>query len=135
MPYIIRTVKEADKSANGSKRQQTEPSHSVNNDNGHIIQAPILKRRRTAPYGCSFKEFLVCKPIEFSGNEGSIATLRWIEKTEAVIKISKCVDEDKIMFASNLFKNAALEWWNTILQSRGTDRVYNMEWINFKERV
>ncbi|KAJ0615045.1 putative transcription factor interactor and regulator CCHC(Zn) family [Helianthus annuus] len=39
------------------------------------------------------------------------------------------------MFASNLFKNAALEWWNTILQSRGSDRVYNMEWTEFKNMV
>ncbi|KAJ0891122.1 putative retrotransposon gag domain-containing protein [Helianthus annuus] len=76
-----------------------------------------------------------CKPIEFSGNEGAIAALRWIEKTEAVLKISKCVEEDKIMFASNLFKNSALEWWNTILQSRGSDRVYNMEWEEFKNMV
>ncbi|MFS7993700.1 hypothetical protein Hanom_Chr12g01097191 [Helianthus anomalus] len=97
-------------------------------NNGLILQAPIPKRRRTMPHGCSYKEFWSCKPIEFSGNEGPIAALRWIEKTEAVLKISKCAEEDKIMFASNLFKNAALEWWNTILQSRGSDRVYNMEW-------
>ncbi|KAL9992436.1 putative nucleotidyltransferase, Ribonuclease H [Helianthus debilis subsp. tardiflorus] len=87
------------------------------------------------PYGCSYKEFWSCKPIEFSGNEGPIAALRWIEKTEAVLKISKCAEEDKIMFASNLFKNAALEWWNTILQSRGSDRIYNMEWEEFKNMV
>ncbi|KAJ0454110.1 putative nucleotidyltransferase, Ribonuclease H [Helianthus annuus] len=87
------------------------------------------------PYGCSYKEFWSCKPIEFSGNEGPIAALRWIEKTEAVLKISKCAKEDKIMFASNLFKNAALEWWNTILQSRGSDRIYNMEWEEFKNMV
>ncbi|KAF5804296.1 putative nucleotidyltransferase, Ribonuclease H [Helianthus annuus] len=87
------------------------------------------------PHGCSYKEFWSCKPIEFSGNEGPIAALRWIEKTEAVLKISKCAEEDKIMFASNLFKNAALEWWNTILQSRGSDRIYNMEWEEFKNMV
>ncbi|KAJ0890052.1 putative nucleotidyltransferase, Ribonuclease H [Helianthus annuus] len=86
-------------------------------------------------YGCSYKEFWSCKPIEFSGNEGPIAALRWMEKTEAVLKISKCAEEDKIMFASNLFKNAALEWWNTILQSRGSDRIYNMEWEEFKNMV
>ncbi|KAF5810346.1 putative nucleotidyltransferase, Ribonuclease H [Helianthus annuus] len=87
------------------------------------------------PYGCSYKEFWSCKPIEFWGNEGPIAALRWIEKTEAVLKISKCAEEDKIMFASNLFKNSALEWWNTILQSRGSDKVYNMEWEEFKNMV
>ncbi|KAJ0733400.1 putative nucleotidyltransferase, Ribonuclease H [Helianthus annuus] len=87
------------------------------------------------PYGCSYKEFWSCKPIEFSGNEGPIAALRWIEKTEAVLKISKCAEEDKITFASNLFKNSTLEWWNTILQSRGSDKVYNMEWEEFKNMV
>ncbi|KAJ0694546.1 hypothetical protein HanPI659440_Chr15g0610031 [Helianthus annuus] len=86
-------------------------------------------------YGCSYKEFWSCKLIEFSGNEGPIATLRWIEKTEAVLKISKCAEEDKIMFASYLFKNSALEWWNTILQSKGSDMVYNLEWEEFKNMV
>ncbi|KAJ0524352.1 putative retrotransposon gag domain-containing protein [Helianthus annuus] len=81
------------------------------------------------------KKIWSCKPIEFSGNEGAIAALRWIEKTEAVLKISKCAEEDKIMFASNLFKNSALEWWNTILQSRGSDRIYNMEWEEFKNMI
>ncbi|MFS7950329.1 hypothetical protein Hanom_Chr07g00581941 [Helianthus anomalus] len=39
------------------------------------------------------------------------------------------------MFASNLFKNSALEWWNTILQSKGSDRIYNMELKEFKNMV
>ncbi|KAJ0492816.1 hypothetical protein HanIR_Chr12g0579061 [Helianthus annuus] len=39
------------------------------------------------------------------------------------------------MFASNFFKNAVLEWWNTIPQSSGSDKIYNMELINFKEIV
>ncbi|KAF5756964.1 putative retrotransposon gag domain-containing protein [Helianthus annuus] len=86
-------------------------------------------------HGCSYKEFWSCKPMEFAGNEGAVAALRWIAKTKAVLKISKCAEEDKIMFASNLFKDSALEWWNTILQSRGSDRVYNMEWGEFKNMV
>ena len=125
MPYIIKTVREVDNKSNHSSKRPTEPEHSVNN--GPILQVPIPKRRRTMSYGCSYKEFLSCKPMEFSGNEGAVAALRWIEKIEAVLKISKCAEEDKIMFASNLFKNSALEWWNTIHQSRGSDRVYNME--------
>ncbi|MFS7968460.1 hypothetical protein Hanom_Chr09g00797701 [Helianthus anomalus] len=114
MPFIIQTVREADDKSKHSSKRPTEPEHSVNN--GPVLQAPIPKRRRTISHGCSYKEFWSCKPMEFSGNEGAIATLRWIEKTEAVLKISKCAEEDKIMFASNLFKNSALEWWNTILQ-------------------
>ena len=117
MPFIIQTVQEANNKSKHSSKRPTEPEHSVNN--GPVLQVPIPKRRRTMSYGCSYKKSWPCKPIEFSGNEGAIAALRWIEKTEAVLKISKCAEEDKIMFASNLFKNSALEWWNTILQSNG----------------
>ena len=61
--------------------------------------------------------------------------MRWLEKTEAVIRISKCEEEDKVMYASNLFVNESLEWWNTILQARGYDATYAMPWKEFKERV
>ena len=106
MPYIIKTVKEAEnnKSNSGSKRPPTEPEHSVNN--GPILQVPIPKRRRTMSYGCSYKEFWSCKPMEFSGNEGAVAALRWIEKTEAVLKISKCAEEDKINTKENIIRNS-----------------------------
>ncbi|MFS8009266.1 putative transcription factor interactor and regulator CCHC(Zn) family [Helianthus anomalus] len=133
MPFIIQTVKDADNKSKHSSKRPSEPEHSVNN--GLVLQTPIPKRRRTMPYGCSYKEFWSCKPMEFSGNEEAIATLRWIEKTEAVLRISKCAEEDKILFASNLFKNSALEWWNTILQTKGIDRTYNMEWEEFKNKV
>jgi hypothetical protein len=40
------------------------------------------------PISCTYKEFLVCRPVEYKGTEGAIETLRWIEKTEAVFKVS-----------------------------------------------
>ncbi|XP_021979416.1 uncharacterized protein LOC110875528 [Helianthus annuus] len=82
---------------------------------------------------CTYKKFLACKPTEFAGSEGATAVLRWLEKTEVVLKISKCVEEDKVMYASNLFKEEALEWWNTILQAKGSNMAYVMSWEEFKE--
>ncbi|KAJ0921939.1 putative retrotransposon gag domain-containing protein [Helianthus annuus] len=90
---------------------------------------------KAATPGCTYKEFLACKPAEFAGNEGATATLRWLEKTEAVIAISKCVEEDQVMYASNLFKEGALEWWNTILQAKGRRMAYAMNWEEFKNLV
>ncbi|KAF5769293.1 putative transcription factor interactor and regulator CCHC(Zn) family [Helianthus annuus] len=116
-------------------------SNSVNGGNDHIIhdkeprQAPLPKKRKAATPGCTYKEFLACKPIEFAGNEGATAALRWLEKTEAVIRISKCVDEDKVMYASHLFKEEALEWWNTVLQAKGSDVAYAMGWEEFKRLI
>ncbi|MFS8034929.1 hypothetical protein Hanom_Chr17g01586991 [Helianthus anomalus] len=114
-----------------SKRTQEDNfSHSVNggsnhnNHNDDPRQAPLLKKMKAATSGCTYKEFLACKPAEFAGNEGETAMLRWLEKTEAVIAISKCAEEDKVMYASHLFKEGALEWWNTILQAKGRNVAY-----------
>ncbi|KAJ0600402.1 hypothetical protein HanIR_Chr03g0116231 [Helianthus annuus] len=82
--------------------------------------------------GCTYKEFLVCKPNEFAGSEGATAALRWLEKTKAVLKISKCAEEDKVIYAFNLFKEEVLEWWNTILQVKGSDMAYAIKWGKFK---
>ncbi|KAJ0781588.1 putative transcription factor interactor and regulator CCHC(Zn) family [Helianthus annuus] len=90
---------------------------------------------KAATPGCTYKEFLACKPAEFAGNEGATAVLRWLEKTEAVIAISKCAEEDQVMYASNLFKEGALEWWNTVLQAKGRKVAYAMNWEEFKSLV
>ncbi|MFS7987803.1 hypothetical protein Hanom_Chr11g01027161 [Helianthus anomalus] len=116
-----------------SKRTQEDNfSHSVNGGGNHDNhdndprQAPLPKKMKAATPGCTYKEFLACKPAEFAGNEGATATLRWLEKTEAVIAISKCAEEDQVMYASNLFKEGALEWWNAVLQAKGRRIAYAM---------
>ncbi|KAJ0681781.1 putative transcription factor interactor and regulator CCHC(Zn) family [Helianthus annuus] len=106
-----------------------------NHDDNNPRQAPLPKKMKAATPGCTYKEFLACKPAEFAGNEGATATLRWLEKTEAVIAISKCAEEDKVMYASNLFKEGALEWWNTVLQAKGRRMAYDMNWEEFKSLV
>ncbi|KAJ0499675.1 putative retrotransposon gag domain-containing protein [Helianthus annuus] len=90
---------------------------------------------KAATPGCTYKEFLACKPTEFAGNEGATATLRWLEKTEALIAIRKCTEEYQVMYASNLFKEGALEWWNTVLQAKGRRIAYAMSWEEFKSHV
>ncbi|KAJ0714017.1 putative transcription factor interactor and regulator CCHC(Zn) family [Helianthus annuus] len=114
-------------------------SNSINgggNHNDHDPQqAPLPKKMKAATPGCTYKEFLACKPAEFAGNEGATAILRWLEKTEAVIAISKCAEEDQVMYASNLFKEGALEWWNTVLQAKGRRVAYAMNWEEFKSLV
>ncbi|XP_076934328.1 uncharacterized protein LOC143600560 [Bidens hawaiensis] len=54
-----------------------------------------------------------------------------IEKIEKVLAISKCANEDKVLYASNLFKDEALEWWDSIIQAKGSTDAYSMEWKEF----
>ncbi|KAI3776046.1 hypothetical protein L1987_45806 [Smallanthus sonchifolius] len=79
--------------------------------------------------------FLDCKPYNFSEREGGIDILRWIEKTESVLAINKCAEKDKVLYASNLFKDQALEWWNNIVAAKGREVPYVIGWSAFKTRV
>ncbi|KAI3773494.1 hypothetical protein L1987_48024 [Smallanthus sonchifolius] len=100
----------------------------VGNNYGHI-------KKKRKMIGCTYKMFQDFKPFNFSGREGGIATLRWIEKTEFVLRISKCAEEDKVLYASNLFKDQALEWWNNIVAAKGREAAYAIGWSAFKARV
>ncbi|KAI3704673.1 hypothetical protein L1987_74900 [Smallanthus sonchifolius] len=85
--------------------------------------------------GCSYKTFQDCKPYEFKGTEGGIATLHWLEKMESVIAISKCAKKDQVLYASNSFKNEALEWWNSIISAKGRRKTNAMDWKEFRAKV
>ncbi|KAI3810130.1 hypothetical protein L1987_19740 [Smallanthus sonchifolius] len=73
---------------------------SIGNNYGHIE-----KKRKLV--GCTYKMFQDCKPYNFSRREGGISTLRWIEKTESVLAISKCAEKDKA-YSTKLFEYARI---------------------------
>ncbi|KAL8215915.1 hypothetical protein R6Q57_022752 [Mikania cordata] len=67
--------------------------------------------------------------------KGAVVVLRWIKKIEAVIAISKCAEEDMVLYASNSFKYGALEWWSSIIQTKGRTNAYPMTWESFRDLV
>ncbi|KAJ0588492.1 putative transcription factor interactor and regulator CCHC(Zn) family [Helianthus annuus] len=144
IPAIVAAVKnpiEPQQIVPSKRISEDDFSNSVNRGNDHVNpdnepqQAPLPKKMKVATTGCTYKEFHACKPSKFAGNEGATAALRWLEKTKAVIAISKCAQDDQVMYASNLFKEGALEWWNTVLQSKGRRMAYAMNWEEFKSLV
>ncbi|GKA55635.1 reverse transcriptase domain-containing protein [Tanacetum coccineum] len=74
--------------------------------------------------GCTYKEFLACKPREFDGKGGVIVLTRWIEKMESVMDISGCVNNQKEEFKallveefcpSNEMENIKTKFWNHVM--------------------
>ncbi|GJW20133.1 hypothetical protein Tco_0030755 [Tanacetum coccineum] len=63
--------------------------------------------------GCSYKEFMACKPKEFDGKGGAVAYTRWVKKMEAVQDISGCGDNQKVKYFADLLIGKALTWWNS----------------------
>ncbi|KAJ0752548.1 putative retrotransposon gag domain-containing protein [Helianthus annuus] len=85
------------------------------------------------PNGCTYKQFLDCKPVNFDDTGGAIAFVRWAEKTESVLRMSKCAPEQQVTYISGLFLDVALSWWNLQVQTLGEAAAYAMSWNELKE--
>ncbi|KAJ0508805.1 putative retrotransposon gag domain-containing protein [Helianthus annuus] len=88
-----------------------------------------------AAQGCTFKQFLDCKPMNYDGIGGAVAFVRWTEKTEATIRMSKCTADQQVTFATGLFVDEALTCWNLQVQTLGDEAAYGMTWDELKEKM
>ncbi|PWA43757.1 reverse transcriptase domain-containing protein [Artemisia annua] len=82
--------------------------------------------------GCTYKEFMACKPKEFDGKGGAIALTLWVEKMESVMDISGCTEIQKVKYAASSLVNKALTWWNIQIRARGRVAAMGMTWEDFK---
>nr|GEZ83253.1 reverse transcriptase domain-containing protein [Tanacetum cinerariifolium] len=90
---------------------------NTNNTNRNLEpkETPIAKRG-------NYKEFISCQPFYFNGTKGAIGLIRWFERTKIVFSRSKCVEEDRVTFATGTLTNDALSWWNAYAQSIGIEQ-------------
>nr|GEV30648.1 putative reverse transcriptase domain-containing protein [Tanacetum cinerariifolium] len=85
--------------------------------------------------GCSHKTFMNGKPRPFNRTEGVVGLSRWIEKVEQVFEISKCVEEDKVMFVASTFEGRALTWWNENVHTLGLVNANRIPLNEFKSMM
>ncbi|XP_076895239.1 uncharacterized protein LOC143547793 [Bidens hawaiensis] len=114
-----------------------KPSHheeSVHSSNAENKLNRKFKKQLVIQ-GSTFKNFKELGPKEFYGDKGAISAVRWIEEIESIVIISKCTEIEKIQYSSHNFKGEALEWWNTLIMSKGRETMYQMKWEEFKELV
>nr|GEU54224.1 hypothetical protein [Tanacetum cinerariifolium] len=53
--------------------------------------------------GCSYKEFLACKPKKYDGKGGVVVLTRWIKKIESVHDMSGCSIDQKVKYTGGSF--------------------------------
>ncbi|GJR61772.1 reverse transcriptase domain-containing protein [Tanacetum coccineum] len=80
----------------------------------------------------NYKEFISCQPFYFNGMEGAVGLIRWFERTESVFSQSKCVEENKVTFATGTLTNDALSWWKAYAQPMGVDQANQITWTELK---
>ncbi|GKC43778.1 reverse transcriptase domain-containing protein, partial [Tanacetum coccineum] len=94
--------------------------------------------RNTRPTGTpvaktgNYKEFISCQPFYFNCTEGAVGLIRWFERTESVFSCSKCVEDNKVTFATGTLTDDALSWWNAYAQPMGVDQANQITWTELK---
>ncbi|GKA28364.1 hypothetical protein Tco_0714532 [Tanacetum coccineum] len=64
--------------------------------------------------GCTYKEFLACKPKEFDGKGGVLAYTRWVKKMESMIDINNFTTNQRVKNVVCSLTEKALTWLNTV---------------------
>ncbi|GJX75765.1 putative reverse transcriptase domain-containing protein [Tanacetum coccineum] len=85
--------------------------------------------------GCSHKTFMNGTPHSCNGTKGVVGLRRWIEKVEQVFRISKCAEQDKVIFAASTFEGRALTWWNRNVHTLGLANANSIPWNEFKSTM
>ena len=80
----------------------------------------------------AFWEFNRHHPAELNGDGEPQEAKRWIKQMEKIFRMVDCTDEDKVIFATNQFRGAAEDWWETA-QRIMVARDMEMTWENFKQ--
>ncbi|GJX16058.1 reverse transcriptase domain-containing protein [Tanacetum coccineum] len=80
----------------------------------------------------NYKGFMSCQPSYFNGTEGAVGLIRWFERTKSVFSHSKCVEEDRVTFATGTLTDDALSWWNAYAQPIRIEQANRITWTELK---
>ncbi|GJT41357.1 reverse transcriptase domain-containing protein [Tanacetum coccineum] len=70
--------------------------------------------------------------MENTNRNGAVGLIRWFERTESVFSHSKCVEEDRVTFATGTLTDDALSWWNAYAQPIRIEQANRITWTELK---
>ncbi|GJV66904.1 hypothetical protein Tco_1482413 [Tanacetum coccineum] len=111
-----------------------DADRSMNGDDSHNSRTGVRRTERVARE-CTYQDFMKCQPLFFKGTEGVIELTQWFERMETVFRISNCIVENQVKFATCTLLGVALTWWNSHVRTVGHDVAYAMTWTDLKKKM
>nr|GFA67374.1 reverse transcriptase domain-containing protein [Tanacetum cinerariifolium] len=103
-------------------------------DDSHTSGTGVRRTERvTREY--TYHDFMKCQPLYFKGTEGVFELTQWFERMEMVFRISNCLAENQVKFATCILLAGALTWWNSHVRIVSNDAAYVMTWIELKKKM
>ncbi|GJX98111.1 reverse transcriptase domain-containing protein [Tanacetum coccineum] len=112
-----------------------EANRNKDNGNGCHDSGGGSRRSLHTAHGCTYKEFLNCKPLNFKGTEGAVGLAYWFENMEFVFHIGNCVVECQVKYATCTLLRGILTWWNFHARTVRHDAAYEMTWKNLIKMI
>ncbi|GKE97574.1 hypothetical protein Tco_0020925, partial [Tanacetum coccineum] len=73
---------------------------TTRNDNDSHTSGTGVRRNERAVPECTYQDFMKCQPLFFRGTEGVVDMTQWFERMETVFRISNCIVENQVKFAT-----------------------------------
>nr|GFB10706.1 hypothetical protein [Tanacetum cinerariifolium] len=103
-------------------------------DDNHTSGTGVRRTERVTQE-CTYQDFMKCQPLYFKVTEGVVELTQWFERMETVFRISNCLAENQVKFATCTLLAGALTWWNSHVRIVGNDAAYVMTWIELKKKM
>ncbi|KAJ9544243.1 hypothetical protein OSB04_023950 [Centaurea solstitialis] len=87
---------------------------------------------QSQPRGITFKDFMACQPPLFDGKKDPVACYRWYSAVEGAFRTCGCPDGSKVLFAVNLLRGAAKDWWELTLKKYTEAQITALTWGDFR---
>nr|GEY76872.1 reverse transcriptase domain-containing protein [Tanacetum cinerariifolium] len=68
-------------------------------DDSHTSGTGVRRTERVTRE-CTYQDFMKCQPLYFKGTEGVVELTQWFERMETVFRISNCLAENQVKFAT-----------------------------------
>ncbi|XP_035838818.1 uncharacterized protein LOC118486457 [Helianthus annuus] len=96
-------------------------------DNANLAKEKLGERK-----GCSYKEFMACKPPLYNGEVDPIVCQRWLSDIEGVFERTHCDTNDFVAYGTGQLRGQAKDWWDNKKKEIGSEEAKAMTWDEFK---
>ncbi|XP_022007460.1 uncharacterized protein LOC110906663 [Helianthus annuus] len=94
--------------------------------------ANVAKEKAVERKGCSYKEFMACKPPLYHGEVDPIVCQRWLSDIEGVFERTHCDTSDFVAYGMGQLRGQAKDWWDNKKKEIGSEAAKEMTWEEFK---
>ncbi|XP_035830771.1 uncharacterized protein LOC110866623 [Helianthus annuus] len=92
----------------------------------------LIKEKSGERKGCSYKEFMACKPPIYNGEVDPIICQRWLSDVDGVFERTHCDVSDYVAYGTGQLRGQAKDWWDNKKKEIGAEAARVMTWDEFK---